>query len=452
MMKKITLIISFFLISGLLFASEGYFRFQGEVKGSVCIVIKRDRVQVEPASFNGSVRQPRFSFSEPLPMSEVPVYVRKVMGEGPVSIEEQPMRANGYTVRVLIIAPEYGLAKPYAFELVWGRMGYQFSQGFSPSSQPVDSFRWWGVVDGEDVIKIKGERVWVEHRSAFPIQSQDYRLSAPLPNHPLTLALELVAGRGRVVLLEQPQRGNNYTASVLVDDGDKRGAERYEFVLWWTRPEGVGIYDNCLFHWEGMVDGCDRIILKGGDVSVEHIAGLPLQCQSYNLSAPLRHLRVTVSIRDKKGKGRIAVVEQPSISNGYRLVVQVDDSGKRGLNDYSFDLSWRDDNAPHDQGKVVTGKANAFSFDGVIDGEDLIVIKGDKVEINHISGKRPIGAQPRLFVSLPRKEIIACLRKSKGRGEVVILDQPNPSNDYTLTVRIRDEKGGASRYKFTISW
>ena len=130
----------------------------------------------------------------------------------------------------------------------------------------------------------------------------------------------------------------------------------------------------------------------------------------------------------------------------------VDDSRRRGASDYSFDLSWRDDTAPSYRRKVVTGKATSFSFDGVIDGEDLIVIKGAKVEMRHISGKRPIGAAPKLFFPLPRREIIACLRKKKGRGEVVILEQPSARNDYSLIVRIRDEKRGASRYRFSISW
>ncbi|MCD6452387.1 MAG: hypothetical protein J7L64_08530 [Acidobacteria bacterium] len=451
-MKKILFWFCSLLIPLLLFSAEGYFRFSGEVKGTVYILIRGNGVRIEPASFGASVRHPRFSFSEPLPLSEVPVYVRKLSGRGPVSIEEQPSRINSYTVKVLILASEHSLSERYEFELVWGRMRPRFGSNYPSSSQPVDSFRWWGTVDGKDIIKIRGERVWVEHRSALPIQNQDYRFSAPLPFHPVPLALEVVKGRGRVMLIEQPSEENGYTASVLVDDESRRGSARYEFVLWWTRPQGMGIYDNCFFHWEGKVDGSDRIILRRDEVKVEHLTGLPLQCQSYTLSAPLRSRRVTVSLRKKKGRGKVTIVEQPSARNGYRVVVLVDDSRRRGASDYSFDLSWRDDTAPSYRRKVVTGKATSFSFDGVIDGEDLIVIKGAKVEMRHISGKRPIGAAPKLFFPLPRREIIACLRKKKGRGEVVILEQPSARNDYSLIVRIRDEKRGASRYRFSISW
>jgi hypothetical protein len=40
----------------------------------------------------------------------------------------------------------------------------------------------------------------------------------------------------------------------------------------------------------------------------------------------------------------------------------------------------------------------------------------------------------------------------RGRGEVFIEQQPSRDNDFSVVVRIRDTRGGASDYEFELVW
>lgn len=54
--------------------------------------------------------------------------------------------------------------------------------------------------------------------------------------------------------------------------------------------------------------------------------------------------------------------------------------------------------------------------------------------------------------SLPNRPVRVRLVKEGGRGDVEIIEQPSPRNNYTAVVRIRDWQAGGSRYGFTLQW
>ncbi len=92
--------------------------------------------------------------------------------------------------------------------------------------------RWSGTVDGSDLIKIHGDRVWIEHLAANPIQNAHFELPNPLPAANVNLQLRQMQGRGRVQIVEQPSPRNNYTATVRIDD-PQSGPDFYSFELTW---------------------------------------------------------------------------------------------------------------------------------------------------------------------------------------------------------------------------
>jgi len=94
------------------------------------------------------------------------------------------------------------------------------------------AFRWRGRVDGSDYIEFRGERVTVRHMQAQPITEANYDVRSPLPQRPVTVQLNKLQGRGRVVLHQQPSAANNFTASVYIEDNDG-GNDFYEFELIW---------------------------------------------------------------------------------------------------------------------------------------------------------------------------------------------------------------------------
>jgi hypothetical protein len=111
-------------------------------------------------------------------------------------------------------------------------------------------------------------------------------------------------------------------------------------------PYSEGMRDRTLpagtsgrFVWRGLVDGSDRIILRGNQVSVEHIDAQPVRDATYDLSSPLPRRGAEVTLRVIRGRGRVVIVEQPSSRNRYSAVVLIEDP-KGGTDTYEFYLAW----------------------------------------------------------------------------------------------------------------
>lgn len=102
--------------------------------------------------------------------------------------------------------------------------------------EPTGRLVWRGRVDGEDNVRLSGDRVTVEHISAMPVQQDSYDLSAPLPAWQVPITLRRMRGRGDIDVLEQPSPRNGYTAVVRIRDS-KSGSDMYEFELRWDNSE-----------------------------------------------------------------------------------------------------------------------------------------------------------------------------------------------------------------------
>lgn len=106
-------------------------------------------------------------------------------------------------------------------------------------------------VDGVDVVKIHGYRLWIEHEDfQLPIKikingsvwnpawdgsiSASYTLRRAFsPGNPADIKLVKLRGRGDVSILEMPSPDNNQTLAIKLDDGPYGGADLYEFTLSW---------------------------------------------------------------------------------------------------------------------------------------------------------------------------------------------------------------------------
>jgi len=105
-------------------------------------------------------------------------------------------------------------------------------RGFERGTADHGTFRWRGRVDGSDYIQLRRDRVTVHHVQAQPITGADYNLSSPLPQRPVSVQLNRLQGRGKVLLYQQPSGANNYMVSVYIEDNDG-GSDFYEFELIW---------------------------------------------------------------------------------------------------------------------------------------------------------------------------------------------------------------------------
>jgi hypothetical protein len=106
-------------------------------------------------------------------------------------------------------------------------------------------------VDGTDVVKLRGNNIWIEHQSwKLPGRitvngkkwapqwngstSAQYSLGWGF-NHRRAANIKLTKeiGRGTITILDLPNPGNQETLSIQLDDSDFGGADWYQFVVSW---------------------------------------------------------------------------------------------------------------------------------------------------------------------------------------------------------------------------
>ena len=92
--------------------------------------------------------------------------------------------------------------------------------------------RWRGRVDDYVELRIQGNRVRSIERGGAPTYNEQASFSSPLPRADVRVDVKKRDGRGKVSLLEQPSRFNNYTAVIRIDD-NKGGADDYEIEMQW---------------------------------------------------------------------------------------------------------------------------------------------------------------------------------------------------------------------------
>ena len=107
-------------------------------------------------------------------------------------------------------------------------------------------------VDGSDVVKVSGNKLWIEHEEfQLPqriilngriwIPQWTTNVSAPYeglqppfaPRNPWKIKVSKKAGRGAVAITQLPSVANDQTLGVRIDDNKQGGADRYEIRVSW---------------------------------------------------------------------------------------------------------------------------------------------------------------------------------------------------------------------------
>ena len=99
-----------------------------------------------------------------------------------------------------------------------------------------------------------------------------------------------------------------------------------------------------------------------------------------------------------------------------------------------------------------TGRGGRMTWRGRVDDDVRIRIRGGSADVETIGGTAYYDGQPNFENSLPYRRVTVRLTQKRGRGDIVIEQQPSRENDFTAIVRIRDTRGGASEYEFTLEW
>ena len=99
-----------------------------------------------------------------------------------------------------------------------------------------------------------------------------------------------------------------------------------------------------------------------------------------------------------------------------------------------------------------TGRSGRMTWRGRVDDDVRIRIRGGSADVETIGGTPYYDAQPNFENSLPNRRVTVRLTDKRGRGEILIEQQPSRENDFTAVIRVRDTRGGASEYSFTLEW
>ncbi|MEQ1606019.1 MAG: hypothetical protein ABL999_14240 [Pyrinomonadaceae bacterium] len=92
------------------------------------------------------------------------------------------------------------------------------------------------------------------------------------------------------------------------------------------------------------------------------------------------------------------------------------------------------------------------TWSGRVDDRANIVIRGNAIYAENVSGNGVQTTYQNMDGSLPRRNSTITVQKSSGRGDVTVIQQPNRSNNFTAIIQVADTKGGSGDYKLDFSW
>lgn len=254
-------------------------------------------------------------------------------------------------------------------------------------------------VDEEVEVAVRGDRMFIRTLSGRWAQERGSDMSAPMPMRNVVVEFKKRSGRGRVWLVEQPSRSNKFTLRFRISD-PRGGDARYHIRL---------RYATDSWGWE------DRTASSSWQRNPATLRPSP---------APV----VAVSWREG------AWGRQPS--------------WRSGLPGRALDPRRRER-----VGDIHGRNGGRFEFRGRVDDEVLFYIRGHevtaqtqfgrRVEVERWSLDEPFPVGRRLRLRLDRRD---------GRGDVRLLEEPNPRNNYTAVILVSDRRGGRDRYHFRLDW
>ena len=98
------------------------------------------------------------------------------------------------------------------------------------------------------------------------------------------------------------------------------------------------------------------------------------------------------------------------------------------------------------------GSTSNASWSGRVDDRANIVIRGGSLTTQNVSGNGVQTTYQNINGALPRRATVVRAVKTDGRGDVMVIQPPNRSTDFTAIIQVYDRGGGAGNYKVDISW
>lgn len=249
------------------------------------------------------------------------------------------------------------------------------------SQQGAELFEWSGSVDREVQVVMRGSNVWTNSVGQTERPRARTRSYNRLPSENGQVAVELLSGRGRVDVIQQPSRQNDYTTIVRIRD-DRSGSDTYRLAAYWQGYANGDVYGNGrrgngrgngrgrdvyrdrddrddngrngndgngrwdrgstseALHWSGSVDGDLEIRIQNGRVDYRNLSGAQPTNVRSNVGNVSGRRSGDLAVQINQGRGDVTVVQQPQQWNGYTTIVRVRDP-QSGYGYYDFSLIQR---------------------------------------------------------------------------------------------------------------
>ena len=105
-----------------------------------------------------------------------------------------------------------------------------------------------------------------------------------------------------------------------------------------------------------------------------------------------------------------------------------------------------------ERGNGYGGRREVYEFDGVVDREIQIQLRGNRAFVQAVGAGEDRNSRGRVIAGMPQQSGNLVVQRLEGRGDVDVIQQPSSRNGYTATLRIRDPRGGAARYRIVAYW
>lgn len=198
---------------------------------------------------------------------------------------------------------------------------------------------WSGRVDNRVNIVIRGNEVTNQIVAGRFVRGYE-NMSGVLPRRNATISVSKLEGRGTAFVLQQPNRDNNYTAIVQVYD-PRNSDDNYRLQIRWQSQGGNADerYSTGRVNWRGRVDQTVNIIISGADVDSIDESGSGLTNVNFNINGYLASRPGNVTVRKRRGRGTVTVLQQPNRNNDYEAIIQIFDPDGSD-DDYEVEINW----------------------------------------------------------------------------------------------------------------
>ena len=128
------------------------------------------------------------------------------------------------------------------------------------------------------------------------------------------------------------------------------------------------------------------------------------------------------------------------------------DDRRDNRDDRRYDPNNRNDRG-YGYGYGYGGRREVYEWNGVVDREIQIQLRGNRAYVQAVgAGEDRNNSHGRVINGLPHQTGNLVVQRLEGRGDVDVIEQPSSRNGYTATLRIRDPRGGAARYRIVAYW